>query len=64
MPFHCSFNVGIEIRDGRGRPLWNFFLWNFFEYSWLANSHVLLRELIFAVDKMSKQRFSFRNYFG
>ena len=34
MPFHCSFNIGIENGNGRGRPLQLISL-QFFESSWM-----------------------------
>ena len=74
MSFYRSFNIRIEIGDGR------FISLEFFCYSWMGNSHVfcsnsflrlikslvsiLLLEFIFAVDKISSHHFSSRNYFG
>ena len=61
MLFHCSFNRGIEIEEGRGRPLQLISL-EFFEDSWMTTSFVL-QELVFADDKISSQQFSSWNYY-
>ena len=55
MLFNCSFNVEIEIATYVFKIFLNILGWLIVTF--------FLRELFFAVDKISSQRFSFRNYF-
>ena len=56
MLFNCSFNVEIEIATYVFKIFLNILGWLIVTF--------FLRGLFFAVDKISSQRFSFRNYFG